>query len=550
MRSHLPPMNRVKVALCFMALALAAIPGMASSWVGLYGGGPGLTFPSVIAATSNGRFIVAAYTETFGHGSEERPDILLLKLDDQGRIKWQKVIGTPGHTDEARSIIEASDGRIVLAGLTYAPYAAAWVVALAPTGEISWQRAYGPPSYGCYAQSIAECPDGGFILCGTWWDHEVGQEHPWVLRMDSKGKVLWQRAFGKSDDYWNVHGGWLSVFPDTDGGYFVWGWYSRYLSDIGGAHLAKLDSSGNILWQRLYNGGGARQCIRTQDGGFAIAGNWSNIARITKLDAQGNVLWNTVNAADLPYATGLLGILPNPNGGYTVLGNRHDEEERVFGVWLAGVSEDGAVEWENIYDGARSAGGPDTFCSSPGGGVALAISSGIDATWPDGRGYNIGVLRTEADFSIADPCVSVTPVQTGWVSAPVTVLDGVIDLEPIELEPGCEKTAVVPQTTAVNEAHSFCPVIAKARILHNPFRLELTGDCFFDWLNLDGPSWWVAIDGVRVPEIKPISVKKMILKGGKELKAMLPKGQPACIQIITLSPYEPLYNSACYTLTR
>ena len=521
-----------------LLIATTAIPAMASSWVGLYGG-EGFDYPTAMVATSDGGYVLASYTESFGHGSEDLPDILILKLDSQGDIEWQEVIGTKDHTDEAFSIIETAEGRIAVAGLTYnatSGWAQAWVVLLTRRGKIIWQKAYdGQPA--CYARSIAECPGGGFILCGIWWDAHWGQEHPWALRLDSNGDVLWQRAFGRSDGiYWKMIGGWYSVLPDADGGYFFLGDYLDQGTNPSGygAHLAKLDANGYIQWQRFYEEAGGSSLVRTQDGGFVLAGFWGK--NVTRLDSQGNVIWNTLfHKGGLDSEPYFKGVVPNAGGGYIAMGKRERE-------WLVGIGDDGIVEWQKEYEASYIISPSRFLCAVSSGGAAMGLYSPHE-------GHRVVILKNEADGSMADPCVSAMPVRTVWNHPPVTVFE-TTDIVPIELEPICNETHVTPSETSVNEAHSFCPVIKKVHKLKDPFRLELNGALFEKRNSSTDPFWWVTIDGIKVPEIKPVSDHKMILKGGKDLKAMLPKDKPVCIRIVPGFAYNDLYNSACYTYQR
>jgi hypothetical protein len=539
-----------RTGIIFLLSWILATPGMASSWVGLYGGdGYKPDSPSAIAATSDGGVILACNSESFGHGDWDVPDILILKFDGQGAVEWQETIGRRDYPDKAYSIIETRDGRYVLAGITYNPktnLAEAWIVALKPNGKIAWQRSYDGQN-ACHASSIAECADGGFIAYGRWADPETWSDHAWLLRLDSEGNVLWQRAYGKRDDYKDVTSRGISVLADADGGYFIWGGYAdlRTRPYVVGLHLAKLDSNGNILWQRLYKDVAQGNLIRTPDGGFALAGfGASGYSYITHLDAQGNVAWNRSLQWASPMMGSSIGILPEPAGGYVVLGARAEfatpQDYNPHGMWLIGVSDEGEIEWERLYIGGAGGG---IFCRALDGGLAMA---GGLTSW----GYTFQCLKTEPDYAIPDPCTQTVPVQTDWGHASATVSD-TVGMEPIDLAPAFRKTQAVPGITSVNEARSWCPVIKKVRVLHHPFRLELTGANFMDGgPDPDYPRWWVTIDGVKVPAIRGKGVGRIILKGGEDLKALVPIGKPVCIRVISLYPYIPLYNSDCFSFTR
>jgi hypothetical protein len=98
-------------------------------------GGSYWDFASSIIQSSDGGYIVAGRTGSFGAGGG---DFYVVKLDSVGNIVWSKTIGGSGR-DEPYSIIQSSDGGYVVAGLTLsfgAGYYDFYVVKLAPDGTL------------------------------------------------------------------------------------------------------------------------------------------------------------------------------------------------------------------------------------------------------------------------------------------------------------------------------------------------------------------------------------------------------------------------------
>ncbi|MBK7142024.1 MAG: Ig-like domain-containing protein [bacterium] len=89
-------------------------------------------------------------------------------------------------------------------------------------------------------------------------------------------------------------GAW-AVTPCTDGKYGIAGWTG--LSGNRSIYLAKVDSNGVALWQKTVAAGGygqASSIVETQDHGFAIAGlggDFGSAGLLIKTDATGNVQW-------------------------------------------------------------------------------------------------------------------------------------------------------------------------------------------------------------------------------------------------------------------
>ncbi len=191
--------------------------------------------------------------------------------------------------------------------------------------------------YGTYASEyihdLKETPDGGFIFVGYTVGYNNGSltginsngnNDCWVVKLDAKGIIQWQKLLGSSASDVGY-----SVINTSDGGYAITGSAGGGNGSFTGAifnngptdaFLIKLDVSGNIQWQKLY--GGSLTDIgyslgQTTDGGFVIAGasNSSNTGTLTgfvgnggfdsyiiKTDASGNILWQKLaggNANDL-----------------------------------------------------------------------------------------------------------------------------------------------------------------------------------------------------------------------------------------------------------
>ena len=130
-----------------------------------------------VYVTGDGGCIVAGYTSSTNGDvtvMQGYDDFWVVKLNAQGNIIWQKSLGGTD-LDRAFSVIETSDGSIVVAGQTYSTNGNVfglqggsdiWVVKLSPFGgSLIWQKCLGGNSYED-AWSIQQTADGGFIVAG------------------------------------------------------------------------------------------------------------------------------------------------------------------------------------------------------------------------------------------------------------------------------------------------------------------------------------------------------------------------------------------------
>ena len=160
------------------------------AWQKTYGGlGDNVTYS--IQQTSDGGYIVGGYTSSFGAGYY---DVWVLKLNTDGGVAWQKTYGGSGD-DLAYSIQQASDGGYIVAGFTTSFGAGAgdgdiWVLKLNSDGSVAWQKTYGGGSSGDSAYSIQQASDGGYIVAGSTYSSVTGDDDIWVLKLDSNGNIL------------------------------------------------------------------------------------------------------------------------------------------------------------------------------------------------------------------------------------------------------------------------------------------------------------------------------------------------------------------------
>ncbi len=81
-----------------------------------------------------------------------------------------------------------------------------------------WDRAYGGRD-GDGATCLIQTTDGGYAVAGYTRSKGAGDGDFWVIMLDKKGKMVWDRTYGGSDSDWAN-----CLIQTTDGGYAVAGW--------------------------------------------------------------------------------------------------------------------------------------------------------------------------------------------------------------------------------------------------------------------------------------------------------------------------------------
>jgi hypothetical protein len=258
-----------------------------------------------IRETSDGGYILAGGSTsvdgdlTNNNGLE---DYWIVKLDSVGNIEWQKSMGGSDR-DIAQDILQTSDEGYIIAGTSYSidgdilgshGGSDIWIIKTNSTGNIQWQKSLGSSSAE-EVQSIQQTSDNGYIIGGTTGniaDGDVTQIYGgtdyWIVKLDSDGNIQWQKSLGGTG-FDVVH----SIQQTFDGGYIVAGVYERAIppyalnSDYG---IIKLASNGDIQWQKFFGGSNsevANSIQQTADGGYIIAG-FSNSNNGDVLGNHGN----------------------------------------------------------------------------------------------------------------------------------------------------------------------------------------------------------------------------------------------------------------------
>jgi len=265
--------------------------------------------------TTDGGYIIVS-----GNGR----DVRLIKNDAQGDTLWTR---TYGGTDAefGFAVQQTSDGGYIIAGDTKSYGAGYWdfyLIKANAHGDTLWTRTYGGTGSDG-AHSVRQTADGGYIVAGTTSSFGAGKTDIYLVKTDARGHMLWARPYGGP----NYEEGW-SVQPTTDGGYIVVGWTGLPLVTTRDAYVVKTDSQGDTSWTRTYGDAGLEQFSsvqQTADGGHIMAGTTGSQGAggydvyVVRINTFGDMLWTRTygGRSDDEGST----IRQTIDGGYVVTGS-------------------------------------------------------------------------------------------------------------------------------------------------------------------------------------------------------------------------------------
>ena len=264
-------------------------------WQRTYGGVRSDGYWPQVRTTSNGNFVLVGRTDSFGSGG----DLWVLLLDPNGGIIWQKTYGGSAYDGSYPSVGLVSDGGFIVASATNvtnyfgAGNVDAWVLRIDALGNVMWQKTYGGLAQDSpwIENSVQQTSDGGFVVTGYTSSFGAGGQDFWVLRLDGNGTVLWQKAYGGTQD--DVA---YSADLTSDGGFIVSGYTKSFGAGGQDRWLLRLDYNGNLVWQKTYGGNrdeGSHSIRVTSDGGFISIGFQESFGGgglwVLRLDANGGL---------------------------------------------------------------------------------------------------------------------------------------------------------------------------------------------------------------------------------------------------------------------
>ncbi len=193
---------------------------------------------SSVQETSDGGFIVVG--ATYSYGSGER-DVWLIKTDKSGNEEWSATFGGT-EDDGGSSVQETSDGGFVVAGWTSSFGAGSsdvWMIKVGSSGDEQWNTTFGTAGPEVCGE-IQEIKDGCFVIAGTTRPHQLFTGEVFVLKTDDSGGLLWNAKFG--DSTFRISGDYSghAVEQTHDGGLVIVGDFYDFDSKQYSVFLLKL----------------------------------------------------------------------------------------------------------------------------------------------------------------------------------------------------------------------------------------------------------------------------------------------------------------------
>ncbi|MEM4720705.1 MAG: choice-of-anchor D domain-containing protein [Candidatus Methanomethylicaceae archaeon] len=370
--------------------------------------------------TNDGGWIGTGRTNSYG--PEDDQDILILKLDSSGNLQWSKVFHH-GLDDGSAQILELSNGYMLCASVanTTSGGEDILVAKLNSSGSPQWVKLYG--GIGINNAVIHEISGGNFLLWGTTQADVMSFDTDIILiKIDGSGNIVWAKKYGSSKlEIVN------NVLENPDGTFLLNGSVGDIFSFNYDILLMKLDSTGNILWQKALGGSGfdVAGLEKTSDGNYFILGTTSSFGS-------------------------------NPYSDYDILFAKLSSLDPVSFLWQkrfggTGFESGGAVEFQNKY---FITGSTDSFGASNIDVMGVILDS--SASYPECYINDVTLTQSNPEVTVSNLSWTATPTslteRTAGTASNITlnVVNTTINVYDI-----CPSTSEEPDITVNPSAVQF-----------------------------------------------------------------------------------------------
>jgi hypothetical protein len=309
---------------------------------------------SDVIQTSSGDYVIVGTSISWEWPSPDNmDDILIVKLDGNGNILWNKKIHHRNY-DRGTSIVEDNDGNYVITGFTSindSTKSDVFFGKVDPQGNVLVKKAINISNKYDGGYSISKTADGGFVIGG-----EAGSNHNedfMILKVDQNGNKECSKKFSDHED--NAA---FEAIEASDGNFYLVG-HIRVVNKYEDIKIIKTNSNCNKIWAKTY--GGDRDdigegIIEAENNTFVVvAGTFSygkgGDAMLMKINSDGEVIWQNNYGGDKldklrEYDGNSVSgrhLTKTPNGGFLVSGSSNSFSSG--GMWVFKTNSSGSLLW-------------------------------------------------------------------------------------------------------------------------------------------------------------------------------------------------------------
>ncbi|MEI8134266.1 MAG: T9SS type A sorting domain-containing protein [bacterium] len=251
-------------------------------------------------------------------------------------------------------IRNTNDGGFIVAGSTDidgTQQGKYWVMRFDSKGKPMWDSAYGR-SGNNFLWSVEPTRDNGALISGYSGDQNSGNEEALMYKLDSVGRVVKKLEV---DYAMGDHAHWFKQLSNGD---YYWTGHTDSKGDPrGDMIMQKLDSNFKLIWEKTYDDGSyehSHVAALTKDDGCILLGHTSSSAGREKffavrVDTAVTVIWKKDFGSDAANNDSPYDVTYTREGNYAFFGYSGDYST-VSSMWLLVVDTNGTIVINKHYN--------------------------------------------------------------------------------------------------------------------------------------------------------------------------------------------------------
>jgi hypothetical protein len=301
------------------------------------GPGNGDDYATGAALSAGGAVYVIGYIDRTGAGGGTGRDIWIRKYSRRGKKRWTDTYnGLSDNTDEGYAVAVAPDGSVYAVGRTFVDGQDfdVWVRKYSSGGVVGWTRFFNDLNDSSDGAKAVTVSNGGIYVAGQTVNSTIDA---WLRKYDSGGGTDWTVSYDVSP----LTMEWAEGVLVAGDGYIYMCGGTNGMSPHPDAWLVRMDSKGVVDWERTYNGPVHRDmangCALASDGIYVTgeteeSGEGANIW-IRKYELDGDVAWSRTINGSKDFTDSGKAVASGPNNTLYVIGII-DENRGDFNLWL------------------------------------------------------------------------------------------------------------------------------------------------------------------------------------------------------------------------
>ncbi len=290
-----------------------------------------LKYVTSLIVTPNGNFIIVG-KKSHKKKNVDNNDIFVIKTNSAGRKIWEKSFGGEGN-DYPKSITNSKDGGFVIAGVTNS-YGSGeydiWILKINSRGKKVWSKFIGGV-FDDFSQTIITTKGGNYVFAGSMQKSARGEPELLLIKLNKKGKIIWK----KSTD--EIAGG---LVLTKDDGFISIGSKNIFRNQIFNTYMTKFNRHGEKMWQRVLRGDFSK-ITQLANETLILIGKTKGFnadLKILKLDKDGEEIWSQTMGGEKDDVAS--DIVVTKRGDYLLVGNTDSYGKGRYDIWAIRFNED------------------------------------------------------------------------------------------------------------------------------------------------------------------------------------------------------------------